>query len=160
MTLHEMQRRLKGFALQAVVAECIEETKGEIVLLNKDQLLHGLDKEGNYLSPKYSEDSYFKSTESARRYAEWKQKIDQVKDKPFDVPNLFITGKYHRGIGIDVSATTYTLFSRDSNASKIENKFSQKIYGLNPASKALYLPNYVMPLLKEKIQKRLGFKFN
>jgi hypothetical protein len=160
MTLHEMQRRLKGFSLVAEVADAVDETKEAMVELNRQQLLRGLDREGNYLSPKYSEDPYFKSKESAKRYAAWKKKIEPVKtDRPEDVPNLYIIGTFHSLIDIDVNASEYTFSNAASFASDVENKF-QGIYGLTSESKSeTYIPDYLLPAVKRRVVKKLGFKF-
>ena len=158
MTLHELQRRLGGFDLITELSASVEETKDEIVALNKEQLLRGLDSDGNYLSPKYSEDPYFKSHESAKRYAEWKKKIEPKRDKPFDVPNLYITGRYHGTIDISVTQETMITTSDDPSAGSIEQKFTDVIYGLNDDSKREYIPVVLVPL-KQRITGKLGFKF-
>src|ERR1041384_7595437 len=103
MTLHEVQRRLKGFDIITEVADSVDETKEAMIELNRKQLLRGLDNDGEYLSPKYSEDPYFKSKESAARYAAWKKRIEPEKtDRPEDVPNLYIIGTFHSSIKISV----------------------------------------------------------
>lgn len=160
MTLHEMQRRLKGFSIVSEMADSVEETKDEIISLNRMQLLRGLTKEGDYLSPKYSEDPFFKSKESAQRYAAWKKKIEPVKtDRPEDVPNLFITGVFHNEIKIDVNASEYTFSNSASFASSVEGKFKD-IYGMTTESKSeTYIPEYLLPAVKKKVINKLGFKF-
>lgn len=159
MTLHELQRRLNNFDLVNILSECVDETGDELIELNREQLLHGRDKHGDYLSPKYSEDPYFKTPESAKRYAQWKASIEPKRDKPFDVPNLFITGRYHRSIDITVGPTTYDITSSDPNASSIESKFSEDVYGLGGEFREMYIEDQLFERLKSKVTKRLGFKF-
>lgn len=160
MTLHELQRRLKGFDIISELAGSVEETKEEMLELNRMQLLRGLDSEGDYLSPKYSEDPYFKSKESAKRYAEWKKRIEPIKtDRPEDVPNLYIIGVFHSKIGVDVGASEYTFSNSASFSSGVESKF-KNIYGLNPESKSeTYIPDYLLPSIKKRVTNKLGFKF-
>jgi hypothetical protein len=160
MTLHELQRRLKGFNLQNEVAGSVNETKEAMLSLNRMQLLRGLDKEGNYLSPKYSEDPFFKSKESAKRYAQWKKKIEPVKtDRPEDVPNLYIVGVFHGSIDVKANASDYTFTSSASFSGGVEGKF-QGIYGLTAESKTeTYIPDYLLPSVQRKITSKLGFKF-
>jgi hypothetical protein len=159
MTLHEMQRRLKGFDLITEVADSVDETKEAMLHLNRQQLLRGLDKEGKYLSPKYSEDPWFKSKESAKRYAAWKKKIEPEKtDRPEDVPNLYIVGTFHSLIKIDVGASEYVFSNTASFASGVEGKFKD-IYGLTSESKSeTYIPDYLLPAVKRRITGKLGFK--
>lgn len=160
MTVHELQRRLNRFQLLSELADSVKETQNVIVDYNREQLLMGVDSGGNYLSPKYSEDPYFKSPESAKRYAEWKSRIEPKRDKPFDVPNLFITGRFHSGIDINVSKTEIDVFSHDANAGSIEAKFSTSIYGMNDETKREYIPKFLFPALKSRIEKQLGLKFS
>jgi hypothetical protein len=160
MTLHELQRRLKSFSLEVEVADSVNETKDEMLNLNRMQLLRGLTKDGDYLSPKYSEDPFFKSKESAKRYAAWKKKIEPVKtDRPEDVPNLFIVGVFHGKIDVKANANEYTFTNSASFASGVESKFKD-IYGLTPESKSeTYIPDYLLPSVQNRITKKLGFKF-
>lgn len=159
MTLHELQRRLKGFNILTELADSVDETKEAVVELNREQLLHGLDSEGNYLSPTYLEDPFFKSPESGKRYAEWKARIEPKRDKPFFVPNLFITGRYHSTIDLSVTQETMVTTSDDPAADSIEAKFGEDIYGLNSESKSEYIPNHLLPILQTKITGKLGLKF-
>lgn len=161
MTLHELQRRLKGFDLATEVAASVEETSEAMLNLNRQQLLRGLDSEGHYLSPKYSEDPYFKSKESAERYAKWKKAIEPEKtDRPIDVPNLFITGVFHREIRVDVNSSEYKFSDSASFAGGVIGKFGDVIFGLTAESKRdTYIPEYLLPIVKYRIERKLGFKF-
>lgn len=160
MTLHELSRRLKGFDLPTEVADSVNETKEAMVSLNRMQLLRGLTKEGEYLSPKYSEDPFFKSKESAKRYAQWKKRIEPVKtDRPEDVPNLYIIGTLHGGIEVNANSSEYTFTNTVSFAGKVEGKF-KNIYGLTSESKSeTYIPDYLLPAIQKRVTKKLGFKF-
>ena len=158
MTLHSLQRALAGFDIREEVKASIEETKDKILELNKGQLLRGLDKFGRYLSPKYSEDPFFKSKEAALRYANWKASIDQPTDKPFDVPNLYINGRFHNSIQVDVDTKNLIFSASSPDASSIEGKFSDNIYGMTSESKQEYVPFYFFPVLKNKIEAKTGLK--
>lgn len=160
MTIHELQRRLKSFSIESEVSDSINATKEAMLSLNRMQLLRGLNKDGNYLSPKYSEDPFFKSKESAKRYAVWKKKIEPVKtDRPEDVPNLYIIGAFHSKIDVKASANEYTFSNTINFAGGVEGKFKD-IYGLTTESKAeTYIPDYLLPAVQDRITKKLGFKF-
>lgn len=158
MTLHALQRSLKGFDIRQEVIESLMDTKREIVRLNQNQLLRGRDSLGNYLSPKYSEDPYFKNPGAWERYAKWKAHIDKQTDKPFDVSNLYITGRFHRNFGVEITRSEYSIFSQDANAGKIEAKFTDKIYGMDPESKGIYIGEFFFPDLKRRIETKTGLK--
>lgn len=160
MTLHELSRRLRGFDLIAEVADSVNETKEAMISLNRMQLLRGLTKEGEYLSPKYSEDPFFKSKESAKRYAQWKKRIEPIKtDRPEDVPNLYIVGVFHSKIDVEANASEYTFTNTASFASGVEGKF-KNIYGLTSESKSeTYIPDYLLPAVQNRVTSKLGFKF-
>lgn len=160
MTLHELQRRLKPFSLEVEVADSVNETKEAMLSLNRMQLLRGLNKDGEYLSPKYSEDPFFKTKESAKRYSAWKKKIEPIKtDRPEDVPNLYIVGVFHGEIDVNANANEYTFTNHASFASSVEGKFKD-IYGLTPESKSeTYIPDYLLPAVQKRVTSKLGFKF-
>lgn len=161
MTLHELKRRLKGFDLLVEVADSVNETKEAMLTLNRMQLLRGLTKDGNYLSPKYSEDPFFKSKESAKRYAQWKKRIEPIKtDRPEDVPNLYIIGVFHSKIDVKANASEYEFTNTASFASGVEGKF-KGIYGLTAESKSeTYIPDYLLPAVQKRVTGKLGFKFS
>lgn len=160
MTLHEAQRRLKPFDIRREVAESIQATEDAYLVLNRKQLRRGRDKNDNYLSPKYSEDPYFKSKEAALRYANWKKSIDVQTDKPFDVPNLYINGRFHNSLHLVANTRVIDFISASPDAKGIEQKFNQnKIYGLTDESKAKYIPENLFPELKQRITSKLGFGF-
>src|SRR5689334_8615887 len=108
VTVAEMARRFQAINLIQEAAEIISQDPGELEALQKRQLLKGLDNQGRPLSPKYTEDPYFKTVEAAIRYAKWKQTITPDPDRPWDVPNLFITGaRVHNNIEVEVSGDKY-----------------------------------------------------
>jgi hypothetical protein len=160
MNIFQLHQNLQKFDIRKAVIETFEETAEVIADYNREQLLQGRDSEGNFLSPKYSEDPFFKSPESAKRYAEWKASIEPKRDKPFDVPNLYITGKFHNTIKVDVDSENLKFHSDDSNAKSIEMKFNRdKVYGLNDETKGQYIDEVYFPRLRDKIETRTGLTF-
>jgi len=85
--------------LPKAIEQIVYKEKDTIVELVKDQLYSGVDGNENYLSPKYSDDTFFKSKDAARRYSAWKDTLNQrgqsklFKKRPSDVPNLIVNGK-------------------------------------------------------------------
>lgn len=133
----------------------MEQTEEEILNLNRNQMYQGLGFDGNPLSPKYSEDPFFKTVESAMRYAEWKQRITPHPKRDIDTPNLFITGVYHGMLKMSVNERTYKIAGTDKNAADIERKFKTAA-GLTDESKAQYRKTTSNPLLIRRIKIHTG----
>lgn len=160
MTLHQLNKSLIDFDIKTAAVDSVRATKETIIDYNKHQLLRGKTSNGNFLSPKYSEDPYFKSRESALRYATWKKSIEPATDKPFDVPNLFITGYFHGSIKIRVDQKDYRIYSEVPLSVDIENKFGdENIYGLNDESRREYIPEFLLPELKARIENKTLLRF-
>ena len=80
----------------------IENTKEQILIKNKQQLMEGIKGDGNEITPSYLNDPYFKTKESAQRYSNWKDKITPNSKRKSGTPNLYINGFYHNTIEINV----------------------------------------------------------
>jgi hypothetical protein len=101
MELEEYITHLKGFDAWTLIEPIIEKHLNEMVDINQTQLLEGKDTFGKDIRPYYSEDPYFKTPESATRYARWKRNIEpsgSYANRKMDVPNLHIDGTFHRSI--------------------------------------------------------------
>src|SRR5690348_16537616 len=133
MSPAEAIRRLEtlGQVLEGAAVEAIEDTATDIIDLNQQQLFSGRLSDGSPVSPTYLEDPYFKSQESAQRYSDWKDQITPNENRPRGVPNLFINGRFYESWRIRATATKVTFDSSDPNAPDIEEKFGEKIYGLD-----------------------------
>ena len=57
------------------VLACLETNKGVVEDIVQEQLYSGVDGNGNYLSPTYDDDPYFKTPEHSRWYKNWKERI-------------------------------------------------------------------------------------
>ena len=100
-----------------------------ILDLNREQLMEGKTAENEDVSPKYSEDPYFKKEGAAERYIAWKSKITPNPKRNPDAPNLFIDGTFHATFklsfeGDDIVVTSDSQISRD-----VSRKFAN-IFGL------------------------------
>jgi len=116
--------------------------------LNIAQLMQGLNSEGNQLSPKYSEDSNFKSKQSAAKYAAWKKRL--FPETPFDVPNLIIIGTTHNSLKVQRKGSLINFAFGVSWAGSIAGKYHNKELGLSPESKqTAYRTIVKQPLVAE-----------
>lgn len=137
--------------LQVIVKEHVD----AIPDLQREQMLRGIDNEGNYIRPFYSESPYFKTPEAARNYAAWKEKISPKTDRPADVPNLYINGYYQRGIGADISGSAYRITSGSKIAGEVEG-LHQKVIGLNIQSRLDFIDNITRPVISKVVFQKLG----
>lgn len=162
MTTREAIRRLEQLeqTLESSVVDSIDQTADQILFLNQKQLYSGRLNDGTPLSPTYLEDPYFNSTEAAQRYSDWKDEITPDSERPPGVPNLFINGFFYQTWSIRASATKITFESSDPNAADIEEKFSNRIYGLDDESMDEYRWDTFFPVLKDEIMTQTGLTFS
>lgn len=145
MTLHEMQRRLKGFELMHEVQEAIIETSSDMIVLNQGQMSLGKRSDGTEITPTYSDLTIMLKDEKGQE-SRWVT----LKD----------TGSFWSDMFVDVGNGSYEVGSSDAKAQSLEKKYGKKIFGLTKESKSEeYIPFYLLPELQSRITKRLGFKF-
>ncbi len=155
VTIAEMSRRFEKFNLIDEAADIMQQHEQELADYNRMQLYKGLDADGNFLSPKYSEDPFFKSKESAARYAQWKKDITPDPDRPLDVPNLFINGYYHFSIIAVVRGNVVEFVSNNAIGDSIKRKY-KRANGLTDESIQKYRGVLLFPLLVRRIAAKTG----
>ena len=140
MTLNGLLNNVRdmrdGLSGGSLVREVLEPHGQEIVEQQRIQLLEGRGSDGQDLHPFYSEDlkpsGFFRSRESAKRYAEWKQTISYpitVRRKP-DAPNLYITGVFHDDLNVDFRSDELAIIPDTAYAANIMAKYGFGIFGL------------------------------
>lgn len=145
LTLHEIQRRLKGFDLLAELQEAVIETSSDIITLNQGQMSLGKRADGSEITPSYSDLTIMLKDEKGQE-SRWVT----LRDK----------GSFWGDMFVDVNANSYSLSSADEKTEKLRKKYGDKIFGLTKESKSEeYIPYYLQPALQARITKRLGFKF-
>lgn len=129
-------RALKQGLQGNLIREALQPLESDIIEQQKIQLLEGKNSSGQDMHPYYSEDlkprGWFKSRESAGRYAAWKQTINYpftVKRNP-DAPNLYITGVFHNDIGIVFGSDTLMVKPDTAYAANIMAKYGLNAFGL------------------------------
>ena len=108
----------------------------EIVEQQRIQLLEGKGSDGKDLHPFYTEDlkpsGYFRTRESAQRYADWKQTLSypaNVRRNP-NAPNLYITGVFHDDLNVDFRADELAIVPDTAYAANIMAKYGFGVFGL------------------------------
>lgn len=130
-------RRLRDGMRGKVVREVLEAHEKDIVEQQRIQLLEGKDSKGNDMHPFYSEDvkprGWFKTKESAQRYAEWKQTINYpyTVRRNADAPNLYITGVFHDDLGAEFRDDEMEIVPDTGYAANIMAKYGRNAFGLN-----------------------------
>lgn len=120
------------------------ETVGDVLIFFRDdimdlqllQLFSGKASSGEDIRPLYSEDlkpgGYFRSKETAKNYAAWKQEIPypyQVNRNP-DAPNLYINGRFHSELTVEFGADAVGVVPATSYAERIVAKYGLSTFGL------------------------------
>lgn len=149
-----------GQSLESSVVDAIDLTSDDIITLNQQQLYSGRLSDGSPVSPSYLDDPYFKSREAAQRYSDWKDNITPDEQRPSGVPNLFINGRFYQSWRVRASATTIDFESSDPDAMDIEEKFSERIYGLDDDNMNTYRRESFFPVLKEQITAETQLTFS
>lgn len=129
-------RQLRSGMQGALIREVLQPHEQEIVEQQRIQLLEGKASDGKDLHPYYSEDikpsGYFRSRESAQRYADWKRSISyphSVRRNP-DAPNLYITGVFHNDLGAEFGTDSVAIVPDTAYAAKIMAKYGMNVFGL------------------------------
>lgn len=144
-------KNIEALDVEETAVQSLDNKKHEALQLNLVQMFRGLKATTGYISPRYSEDPFFKTRQQALLYAQWKMKISPHTDRPEDVPNLFINGRYHQSIEITASKEGYNFSSEDKNAKDIEETFKE-IYGLNAESREYFIEDNLYPDMLEKVR--------
>lgn len=120
-----------------VQRDVLERHREDIIELQQIQLLEGKGSDGEDLRPYYSEDlqpqGWFKSKETAGRYAAWKGTLSypfNVQRNP-DAPNLYITGVFHGDLDVQFNPDTLAIVPTTMYAQQIMAKYGMGMFGLS-----------------------------
>lgn len=168
MTLDEYSKSWKKLAegLEDVI---VNQLHGEADLVEdfvREQLYSGMNGEEARLTPKYSQDPYFKETygknwkKHAAGYAKWKKAIQPparsylgFRPRAMDTPNLIIRGDFYSSItAIPVKDGVMVTSEGVSFAADIERKYTPRIYKISNRARKHYIIYYVMPQIKDFIK--------
>ncbi len=157
---------IKG--ISEVVSKTANDNKDVLLSLNRDQMLLGRNKAGETFTPGYSNDPYFKTQAKAQAYKKMKiglekqhsgrmrfSNVQLYPNKDSDTPNLIITGPFQEAMYITVSSSDYTLGSTYVDASDINAKYSNAVFGLAPRSKEYFYQHWIHPAIVKYIKEKL-----
>ena len=153
-------------SVTATVQKVASEKSDVLLSLNRDQMLLGRDAKGKTLTPGYTEDPYFKTPKQAEAYKKKKEKLEAshkarmtnvqlYPDKDSNTPNLIVTGPFQDAMFINVSTSDYQIGSTYMDASNINAKYDNAVFGLAPKSKIYFYRNWIHPALVKMIKEKL-----
>ena len=120
MTIRELAQKAQALNVQALKHKAVSNKSQLIVDLQRKQLRQGKDADNNPLRAYYASYAKYKATLSTY-YA------------PAGVPDLYLTGSFHRGIHMKLSGDDYKLDSTDEKTGKLTGKYGH-IFDLNSTS--------------------------
>ena len=129
----------RGLLDGSLMREVLESHGNDIVEQQRIQLLEGKGSDGEDLRPYYTEDikprGYFRTRESAQRYAAWKGTLSYPYSvrRNSDAPNLYVTGVFHSEIGVEFGAEAVGIVPDTAYATRIMNKYGRNSFGLSLA---------------------------
>lgn len=140
MIIENLQKRVEnvlvGLQSGSLVRNVVAKHADDILDLQKYQLLQGKASSGDDMRPYYTEDiqpgGYFKSVESAKKYAAWKETINYPRNakRNSNAPNLYINGRFHSELGVQFGPTAMTIIGATTYANGIIAKYGTNQFGL------------------------------
>ena len=135
----------------------LNENEAALKELMRDQMYAGLDGNGKSLTPKYSQDPYFKKPGAGERYARWKDTLWQrdhnsiFPAKDIDTPNLIVNGNLIYKV-LDFSAASQKMIvtAHSSIIPKIEAKYGS-VFKYSPIALGYIAQRIVFNDLKAEI---------
>lgn len=129
-TALEMKARLNAFDIKKELVTVVAANPNAIADANRDKLLKGKDREGNYM-PRYDQDPYFKTIAQARGYEVYKSKVSPNSEKPREVKDYYINGWTHQHIHTQMEGDSVKTWADTPWEDHIER---DKGLGINPDS--------------------------
>lgn len=148
---------LKGFNAGDVLQEIVENNLELLADLQRDQWMEGRGGDGEFIRPYYSENPYFKTPESAKKYAKWKQIITPNPQRPEDVPNLFINGYLHSSLYTSLRQDVFDITSDVDFAPKVFD-VHKNAQGLNEEKRLLFAENITLPEFSKVLKEKTGLE--
>lgn len=141
-SISRLIRNVKGLNLDEVFEESFSEKQRPLVLLQRDQMLHGErsdgKKIGKYRNKKYAQKKYAQNSLAGFGY------ID-----------LRLTGDFQGDILADVRNKSVVFTSADEKTSKLIEDFGEKIFGLNEPYRKKFSAKELKPTALKKILKQI-----
>lgn len=145
-------------------AVCLDDNKDIVEGLIREQLYSGQNGKGKLLHPTYENDPFFEEPgrwyHRGKQYKHWKEAITPpigsevlfLPPRPVEVPNLFITGRFHDSItaklvdgGLDIDTVGF------ADGLSIKEKYGDDIFMLGDIGRKYFAENILRPWLERFI---------
>jgi len=148
-TFVDLQRSFEALDTEAIAEKAVEETKEDLLALNKKQLLAGYDKNGELIGDK--------KPYANAHYAFFKANMNPLPG--LGNPDLRLTGSFQDEFDIEISGERILQGSSDEKAGELEQKYGEEIYGLGGKFKVEYVDENLRPAFQREITKATGLNF-
>lgn len=150
-------------------ARCLDENKGVILDLVKEQLYTGHDGNENILSPSYDSDPFFNQPgrwyHRSYAYKAWKREITPpmkgavlgLPARSDSTPNLFIDGTFYSEITATMRGKTLVTDPGNGNGPEILGKYGNDILNIGPTAKEFFNMYCMIPSI-ERFFKSCGWR--
>jgi len=142
----EFSRLLKKISVPDLITTALEDTKDSILVLQKDQLKHGLDSSGNAILPEYASDSYAKR----------KNQLNSIPQ--LGTPDLTLSGDRNDAMTVTVDGVEKIVLnsSVEYNQYNEERYGANHLWGLTPDNRAKYVVENLRPAMKTALTDQTG----
>jgi hypothetical protein len=121
MNFLDFHKKLMAVNKGQLITQSIKTNSAKLERLNVQQMEYGLTAKGKRIKPFYFSKDYAKGKRSIGSKA------------PLGVPDLKVTGAFHRGVKIIIGKAKYYITSRDLKTVDLRRKYGY-IFGLSPKS--------------------------
>ena len=156
--------------LESEILECMSENSNIVEGLIREQIYAGQDGSGKLLNPTYENDPFFEEKgrwyHRNKQYKHWKEKITPpitsevlfLPPRPIEVPNLFITGRFHDSIHAKKKGCLIGISTKGfSSGNDIVSKYGNDILTLGYEGKSYFSQKILKPYL-ERFFKSCGYR--
>lgn len=148
----------EGFEENAM--QCLSDHSGNIVLDIREQIYSGQNGKGEHLSPTYDSDPYFEKKgpwyHRAQEYKAWKNTIKPpvgstllgLPPRPDNVPNLFISGKFHSEITATRRGDMLYVDPGNGDGPDIVAKYKASLLDIGDSAVVYFNREYMWPAIE------------
>lgn len=140
----ENAKRASEYA-RGVVVGIIEDHEDIITGYNKDQLIHGQDRNGDPLE-------FYKNL----HYAIYKNQRNPKAG--LGTPDLNLTGAFYRGFFLSINGFAFSIDSSNSKSDALQEKYGEMIFGLSQPNMGMYARNEFFEEFKRFIENTLKLR--
>lgn len=117
-TIKSLARKLRKLNMEALKRQAVRNKSALFVDIQRQQLRQGMNSKEEFIQPLYP-----------KGYARYKSTLSTY-HAPMNVPDLYLTGAWARGIKMIIKGSKYDFLSADNKHTKLIKKYGKKIMGI------------------------------